>query len=180
MSLNKDAVVARAREIYAAKHAGRLEQRACLYWATSFNEAANEHGLRAIIQAGSAQFQFRDDDGESITHFSYMFDKEAAAKRLAQGLFPEIHVWSGIPETGEIVDLSVRYQPMQALELANLIWTPEYKMPDYFWRYGVTDGRFRYMVDMHATLLAMRTLGQLTNANFRQLVSMSIPKNKHK
>jgi hypothetical protein len=113
-----------------------------------------DHGLRAILQAGSAQFQFREDDGKSATHFSYMFDKGEAQKRLSAGIWPEMHVWSGLPETGEIVDLSVKYQPQQAIELAGLVWTPGFVMPDYFWDNATQDNRFRYHVDMAATLLA--------------------------
>jgi hypothetical protein len=113
-----------AREIFQRKYADKEAKRACAYWAIAFNEAAKRHGIRAILQAGSAQFQFCDDDGHSATHFSYMFDKIEASKRLAAGLWPEMHVWSGIPETGEIVDLTTCYQPQQALELAGLIWQP--------------------------------------------------------
>lgn len=155
MSLNKSAIVDQARAIYQQRYGDKLPQRACLYWALAFNEAARLSGIRAILQAGTAQFQFCDDEGSNITHFSYMFDKVEATKRLSQNLWPEIHVWSGIPATGEIVDLSVRYQSQQALELAGLVWHFNYGMPDYLWQNTCDSKRFRYLPDRCATLLAL-------------------------
>ena len=132
MCLNKDikvVVVSEARDIYQRRYSDKPKQRSCLYWAAAFNEAAKRHGLDALLQAGSAQFQFCHDTGENTTHFSYMFSKKSAYFMLANGIWPEMHVWSGLPDSGEIVDLSVSYQPQQARELAGLIWTPEYRMP---------------------------------------------------
>src|SRR4051794_35272188 len=73
---------------------------------------------RTIIQAGSAQWpRVLADDGHSPTHFAYAWDADSPIARLfregivpvieradghvAQSL-PEMHVWLGCPDTGEL------------------------------------------------------------------------------
>lgn len=163
MSLNKSEIVMEAHSIFRVDHPDKPRHKACLQWAESFSKAAANHGLRAIIQAGTAQFQFCEDTGANITHFSYVFNRIRALERLVKGLWPEMHVWNGIPETGEIVDLSVRYQPQQARELANLVWTPEFAVPNYFWDRAVNNKRFLYAVDQCATVLALDCIDIATN-----------------
>jgi hypothetical protein len=52
---------------------------------------------------------------------------------FCSGDLPEMHVWSAIPATGELVDLSVGFQPEQARRLCDFVWSPEFQLPVYLW-----------------------------------------------
>jgi hypothetical protein len=156
----KEKIIEQARAIYARKYADCDPAKGCLYWAAAFQEAARQNNIDALIQAGSAQFQFRaDSDGVSDTHFSYMFDPTEAAMRLGRGLWPEIHVWNAIRATGELVDLSTGYQAEQAKNLCGFVWEKEFALPSYYWD-KPSDQRIIYRADMKATILCLAMLKQ--------------------
>jgi hypothetical protein len=112
-----------------------------------------------MLQAGTGMFKFRADEGVSDTHFSYVFDQTAALGRLAQGLWPEMHAWNYIPATGEIVDLSLKYQPEQARRLCGFVWESEFVLPDYLWTLpeNLSDKTI-YRADLTACVLALKFL----------------------
>jgi len=155
--MDKDKIVAAAREIYAQRYGEIDAEKGCLYWASAFDRAASGLGLQSLIQAGSVQFQFRDDDGISVTHFSYMFDTGAAMTRIAQGLPPEIHVWNALRDTGEIIDLTTGFQAAQARRLIGETWDAKYALPDYYWG-KPSDDRMIYTPHATATLYALQKL----------------------
>jgi hypothetical protein len=69
---------------------------------------------------------------------------------------PEMHVWVGIPSTGEVVDLTTCYLVKQAHMRAGINWTADLP-PDYLWSNQPPMGVV-YRPNRDATLLAMRFL----------------------
>lgn len=112
------------------------QDRVCLHWALSTVQVLNEHGVRAVLQAGSASWPMllpSQDDGVKRTHLSYMFEGSARTyNRARQGLLPEMHCWAALPERAEIVDLTTGFQEQRALELTGQAWQGK-PLPDYFW-----------------------------------------------
>jgi hypothetical protein len=161
--MNKQLLVERARILYALWYGGEIDEcKGCLFWADAFNAAAQEQGLDTLVQAGSAMFQFRSDDGKRDTHFSYMFEPERGLFAFRAGQLPEMHVWSWIRQTNEIVDLTTRYQAKQADEMLGYYWEPDFKLPDYLWmpveKLPEFKGRFIYRADATATMFALTYL----------------------
>lgn len=94
---------------------------------------------RVILQGGSASWpRLRpdQDDGrpETCTHFTYQFEPEAAARSLAAGVLPEMHVWAAVldPAGPQIVDVTTRYLMYQCRKTAGAPW-PGDPPPDYIW-----------------------------------------------
>jgi hypothetical protein len=165
-------IVDQALVIYAERYASRIpEDKGCLFWAASFNEAARSQGLQVLLQAGSAQFQFRKDNGTDVTHYSYMFEWPAAMYYMHRGQLPEMHCWSYIKTTGELVDLSVKYQPARALELFGFQWESELLPPPFVWasptELSLMSPRFVYNAEVPACLLAIRYLARFHRNNER-------------
>lgn len=117
---------------------------ACLIYAEHTQDVVQDiTGLRTIIQAGSASWpriKPEEDDGVSPTHFSYVWTDPptTAAMRdiifcaVTSGHLPEMHCWAAIPETGEIIDFTTKFQKEQCEKRAHLSWTaPE--PPEYIW-----------------------------------------------
>lgn len=108
---------------------------------------------RTIIQAGSAQWPRvppEMDDGTSPTHFAYLWDPLSAPARLAWAgvhaavalgdesvvvSLPEVHVWLGCPNTGELIDFASGLMPLACAHLLGLPW-PGPLPPAYFWDFG--------------------------------------------
>lgn len=108
---------------------------------------------RTIIQAGSAQWPRIPpelDDGVSPTHFAYEWDPDSAIARLVQsgimplirrgdgnvaGSLPEMHVWLGCPDTGEIIDFTTGLWPSACMATLGQEWLAP-RPPDYFWHFG--------------------------------------------
>ena len=108
---------------------------------------------RTIIQAGSAQWPRIPpelDDGVSPTHFAYEWDPESEVAQLvlsgivpvirrADGYtapsLPEMHVWLGCPDTGELIDFTTGLWPAACQATLGLDW-PAAAPPEYFWNFG--------------------------------------------
>jgi hypothetical protein len=168
-TISRYAIVEDARRIYARRYAHRIpEHKGCLFWAASFNEAARNVGIDALLQAGSASFQFQIDDGECNTHFSYEFEAEPAMLRFMNGELPEMHVWSAIKATNEIVDLSVKFQPAQAKAIG-FDWEPRFQPPPWLWVgyewLQQAGGRYIYRADMLACKIALSYLQTFNREN---------------
>lgn len=152
--MDKEQIIQDARAIYAREYYDVPEHQGCVYWAQAFEQAARRAGLNAVIHGGSALFQFRDDNGKDITHMSYMFDPVIAMKRIVAGLLPEMHGWNFLPDSGEIVDLTTRFQARQCRDLLGLEWSEKYALPDYYWAKPARDMRIVYQSHPMATMIA--------------------------
>lgn len=151
----------------------------CLEWAwQGYNVIKAWPGApRTIIQAGSAQWPrvpAHLDDGVSPTHFAYEFNEDDPMVALAlQGLvpvmrrpgdghvafaLPEIHVWLGVPESGEIIDFTTGLWADTCEATIGLPWLAA-KPPEFFWCIGsrrpsgVNYGPSRMAIEVVATLL---------------------------
>ncbi len=155
--MNKEAIIDRAKSIYGQEYYDVPEHQGCVYWAQAFQQAAREAGLKCEIHGGSALFQFRSDDGKNITHMSYMFEPREALVRVRAGLLPEMHAWNYLPDTGEIVDVTTRFQERQAGDLLGYKWEPEYALPSYFWGKPRND-RILYLPYAMATAIARQAI----------------------
>jgi hypothetical protein len=108
----------------------------CLYYAHHTAAVLTQHGLPAVIQAGSLQWpriRPEEDDGVIDTHFAYEWTPCASASALsvALGNLPEMHVWVGILNTQEIVDFTIRHL-RAAAEARGMVWTAA-DPPPYLW-----------------------------------------------
>lgn len=137
-----------------------LAPKACLFWAKHTVDVLNEHGFRALLQAGSASFRLLSDhldDGrhETSTHFTYQFHEHEARAHLFAGRFPEIHCWAALPdypsrENPTIVDVTTRYLIRNAAD-AGFEWRHT-QPPDYLWCTAseVPPGEFCFEADIRA------------------------------
>lgn len=161
----KDEIVKVVRDKMDKKYPKYQHHRMCLFWAYETYKILKICGLNALIQAGSASWPMVSkelDDGISSTHFSYKFeDTPFNLKRMAHGHLPEMHVWVGIVETKEIVDLTTKFWPQQAKEIGNHEWKNKLP-PDYFWS-DKHDDDVQYDVDGLATVFAMSILKGMEN-----------------
>lgn len=152
----KDLIVSMARQA-ADKHEYNTNGGRCLPLAVELMKELARCNVRAVLQAGSAQWRcVKDDDGISNTHFAYVWEmSDITRMRMADGMMPEMHCWIGIPSTQEIVDISTYMLPEQAKLRAGINWTAELP-PDYIWsgRDGFPEGA-RYLVDKDATMVAL-------------------------
>jgi hypothetical protein len=115
---------------------------------------------RVIAQAGTASWpriRMEDDDGEVMTHFSYVFDAhhEMTAMSLALRQLPEMHCWLALPETGEVIDLSAGFQAEACEKHSGHLWEAP-PPPSYYW-FPVTGGpeHVHYDPDPVATRIAI-------------------------
>ena len=83
----------------------------CLEWAIASVSVLMRHGIRAVLQAGSMQWRFRDRPAPEATHFSFMWQPDHIASRLRRemGDLMEVHIWAAIPDRLEILDATTRY-----------------------------------------------------------------------
>lgn len=109
---------------------------ACIFWSLCTMKVLHQHGIKSLIQAGSASWRrLREDqdDGKetTCTHFSYIFEADKAIMKMVQGELPEMHIWVGVkPNT--IIDMTTKYFPLQCQKLIGQDW-PGDKPPDYLW-----------------------------------------------
>jgi len=118
-------------------------------------------GIQCYLQAGSMSWpciKMEEDDGVSPTHFSFEWEgyTQANVMRMVSGALPEMHVWVGIPETNEIVDLSVGTLPEQAKEIAKIEWKGP-RPPNFLWT-NVLPENVRYVPEKGATTLAYKLI----------------------
>lgn len=153
----KDKIVAAVRAQVDADCPPQNGGGLCLFLAVKLCNELGKHGIRAVLQAGSAQWKcMAIDDGVSPTHFAYMWEMSPLTKlRLSQGKMPEMHCWVGLPDTQEIVDISTRDLVMQAKLRADITWTAN-PPPDYIWSDAEHfPDEARYIVDPLATIVAL-------------------------
>lgn len=170
--IEKDLVfgLASARALEFARSRGVPEEGSCLYLAYYGALEIALRGLRPLLQAGSAgwpRVRTEEDNGAGPTHFSYVWSpaEEPSRMALAVGLMPEMHVWIGLPDSGEIVDFSTGLFPVQAKKLMGYDWPLELLPPSYFWGGPAALGRAYYNPDMAAIRCALRYIGDIYGAD---------------
>lgn len=132
----KDAIVAEARQYRDARWTG-MDQKLgwCLHSSLATLAILHLHGVKAILQAGTAYWRRAPDKLPGPTFFGYKFEAHnsfmAELFRMLESL-PEIHVWVGIVETNEMIDIETCHFPDVCLELIKEDW-PAKKPPDYLW-----------------------------------------------
>lgn len=113
-------------------------------------------GFKATLQAGSAYWPRRglDYDDGTPTHFGFVWEPDAPQSKYANGLgyLQEIHVWVGLSDTQEVIDLTTGKLPECCKIMLEFDW-PGPKPPDYFWGHMLPPD-VRYEPDEAATIYA--------------------------
>jgi hypothetical protein len=138
--MNKPLIVRRVRDSVARLIEKQIPDgsagAACLLHAGAVIAQLQGYGVSAVLQAGSAGWNRVPpelDDGVSPNAFSYEFRADANFhRRLAAGMFPEMHCWAAIPATGELIDVTTCFQPGQCRSITGMDW-PGPPPPDFFW-----------------------------------------------
>ena len=134
------------------------QHRACLYWSTILCKRLHEEGIKSIIQAGSMNWPIidpRNDDGVSPTHYSYEYTECTPLdiiRSLSASILPEMHVWVGVPETNEIIDLTTKYFMCNCSEISGLEWKSK-PPPPYLWANELPDNVY-YTPNPQACMIA--------------------------
>lgn len=159
--MNKDEVVNEVMR-RMEEYEGKIHQ-ACLYFAKTTCDVLHEQGIRASVQAGSAQWpRIRpdQDDGVCNTHFGYVFsDCEQTRQRFQACLLPEMHCWVALLQERVIIDLTTRFWPQQCLESQKMDW-PGDQPPPYLWTDsgGKLPPRVLYRPEPLACIMALTLL----------------------
>ena len=138
----KSNLVRESKELYqhAAKEMGKPvpDTQACLYYACALQLlAAKQHGIRLMMQAGSAQWPMtlpEDDDGISATHYGYIWEglqHPAVQAQIRKKELPELHVWLAHRKPDTIIDPTTSTWKKRA-EADGFVWTGP-KPPRYLW-----------------------------------------------
>jgi hypothetical protein len=152
------------RAVEAASKEGRLVGN-CLEIAWQGYLLLKGRSPRTIIQAGSASWPRVPpelDDGVMNTHFSYVWDPDSYAARLAlAGVFqaarlggrkgfslPEMHVWLARPDTRDIIDFTTGLWPEACKLTIGEEWLAP-PPPDYLWADELPEG-VHYAADRSA------------------------------
>lgn len=157
MDMDRDLIVAEARALFRKEFPEIKEQAGCLYLSMCVIRVAHKYGIRLALQAGTCSWRRVPeelDDGVMGTHFSYVWEPDSMATRIAilENRLPELHVWAGDPATQELIDLTSGSFPAQCKELAGEEWlTPT--PPDYIWMHSSKVPAY-YRPFMDATILA--------------------------
>jgi len=133
----------------------------CLFWAAATIKAIRRHGAYAELQAGTCFWpRLKPDQPGEMRAYGYQWSLNSATLRwLSMGKLPEMHIWTLIPDTLEIVDMTSGFFPARCMETLNLDW-PGDKPPEYFWQkaeYSLDwpEG-LQYVADPNATEIATR------------------------
>ena len=146
----------------------------CLRWAglTRYvflafqNRGLIDKTLCPLIQAGTAQWRYKSGEDDDDCYFSYSFNQEDLMRHLDRGTGENVewHVWLGIRETNEIVDLTTPHQPKQLADTAinlprNTQWEREHALPDFIWHEAHTafDAGWQYLPHELACAVATNT-----------------------
>lgn len=136
----------------------------CAYWTTLVLIYAHNQKIPACIQAGSLSWPRITPEEDmatkqtQMTHFSYIWEPEhpTSIHAVLTGKLPEIHIWAGLPETQEIIDLTTCYLPKQCQERGKLQWRAP-NPPDFLWDNKVPEG-VHYEPNYEATKLAVEAV----------------------
>jgi len=130
----------------------------CLFYAAVANVL-----LGAQVVAGSAQWQFRKDDGVSNTHYSYMFGTPAAPgdemSRFGVGGLPEMHVWNALG--GKVFDMSTIELPELVRRALGRGFDAVYTPPSIYYGPWRKKSKIIYTPYVAATKLALEKIEEL-------------------
>lgn len=110
----------------------------CLLHAYALAAIMKRDGIDTVPQAGTLSWKFVDDehdDGISPNWFHYQWEgitNKHVQAALMRGQMPEMHVWVGIPETQELVDITTCFLKKQVKDLIGAEWKAA-DPPDYLW-----------------------------------------------
>lgn len=157
----KRQIVTEARKLVASTWpALPTDAGACLYLSWAVIHVANMHGLKLLLQAGTAYWSRvtpATDDGVEANVFGYEWHADSAETiaRVAADQLPEIHVWAADPVAGEIVDLTTGTWPAQSRKLLDVDWKAP-KPPAFYWGDPCkVPGNGFYKAERSATLVAV-------------------------
>jgi len=135
---DKNEIVTAARTKMRERFPDLPKRGGCLYSSYFMWMELDRVGIQALPQAGSMCWPrivigSDDDDGECHTHFSYFWEDRNTRSivSMLNGNLPELHVWMGIPETGEVVDIETCNFSQTCRDLGMDWLSPE--PPDYLW-----------------------------------------------
>lgn len=136
-----------------------------------------KHGIKAILQAGTMGWRVVKpelDNGIGITHFSFQWSPDTLASKIAvaTGNLPEMHVWVGIPDTQELIDINTNIVPkFLQLMCPEQVWSADMP-PDFLWTSvkGWSHDCY-YEPVMEATVLAQRVATYLLRANKEKIAN---------
>lgn len=141
----------------------------CLWFAYFTALAIGNRGGRPVIQAGSAYWpiiprEMAELDYPGVHRFGYEFTPGAhnALILRSRGYLPEIHCWVGLPNSGELIDVTTCYWKRCCAELF-----PDEKWlapdpPDYFWQ--INTRPFPWGVDYRPDRQAIYFVHQIIDA----------------
>lgn len=127
---------------------------ASVYYAAAAMNVLGSHGIKAMLQAGTAlwpRIRRDQDDGVQTTHWGYVYDplSQEAEDQYRAGQLPDLHAWVAIVGKQEVVDFTVGQQPLKCqMELG--LSCIEY--PRYFWGRSeqAVEGWIRYIANQSA------------------------------
>lgn len=128
-----------------------------------------------LIQAGTAQWKYKDGDIEDDCYFGYTFNEKDLLRHIEQetGENIEWHVWVGIPQTNEVIDLTTCHQFIQLRDTAinlprNTAWEEKHALPEYIWmdsQKAFEEMRWQYLPHPLACAVATNTWGNVTRVH---------------
>lgn len=108
----------------------------CLFWSMFAVRRIRSEGVKAILQAGTAQWTGNNDPKAEFPRWGYVWEWDATAvKCLFDGNLPPMHVWVCVPpqngHEAEIVDMTTRFVKGRAVE-SGYDWTAP-DLPPWIW-----------------------------------------------
>ncbi len=136
--MNKARVVEQTRKLVMARWPTLIHSNgACLYMTYGLMFVLTEMGKRPILQAGSCDWPRltpEQDDGIAPNFYGFVWEPDSldTFAWLLSNTLPEMHVWCGLPEDNEIIDLTCGTFPLHCRKTLGLDW-PGHQPPDYLW-----------------------------------------------
>ncbi len=165
--IDKDQIVEEIREEVKLLFPSDRTHQSCLYATAASLVVLHRHGIKAIPQAGDMcwpRITEEKDDGVSPTHWSYVWspDDYRSAMAIAAGKLPEIHIWVGILDTNEVLDINTKFFPRACKESLGIDWdAPD--PPDFLWTREIPDGVV-YRPIREATIFASNLVVEVIKA----------------
>jgi hypothetical protein len=136
-------------------------QKRCLHWAIAAEEVIFNQGLRACINAGTANWKANDRPAPYPTHVGHFWQglgqQTICDLFLKRGILPEMHCWIAFPDEQVIFDPTTAWLKDLAEE-QGIPWT-EPDPPESLWCDvdSLPDG-WMYVANRSATMLAYQLL----------------------
>jgi hypothetical protein len=145
-----------------------IPHRRCLHWAVVTCMVLREHGHRACINAGTANFRANYLPDPYPTHIGFFWQNESPEQLVAHiksGSLPEMHCWAVIPELRMIIDPTVQFLKTIAEE-SGIEWAFGDPGTDEWLLSSDPDPKYyRYEANHLACVLADHLAGQILVAH---------------